>query len=58
MIVPCIASYLIHFVSVQVNMLQNAVLFQQGYTKLQSTMENTYHSPLDRHCYKDSEAWG
>ena len=56
MIVPCTTNYLSHFVSAQVNKPQNAVLVQQGYTKLHLTMENTYYLPLDGHHYKDSEA--
>ena len=42
-----IASYIINcltsFVSAQVNKLQHAVLVQQGYVKLQPTMENITH---------------
>ena len=40
MIVPCIINCLTHVVSGQVNKLQNAVPVQQGYIKLQLTMEN------------------
>ena len=53
MIVPCIINSIIQFVSVQVNMLQHAVTVQQGYVKLQATMENITHPNR----YKDSAAW-
>ena len=43
MIVPCIINCLTCFVSAQVNKLQNAVQVQQGYIKLQLTMENITH---------------
>ena len=56
MIVPCIIVCLTHFVSSQVNKLQHAVPVQQGCIKLHSILEK-YHSPLDGHHYKDSEAW-
>ena len=52
MIVPCIINSIIQFVSVQVNMLQHAVTVQQGYVKLQATMENITHPNR----YKDSAA--
>ena len=51
-----IISCLTQFVSDQVNKLQHALLVQQGYIKLYSNMENSYHSPLDGHWYEDSEA--
>jgi len=53
-IAPHIINCLTHFVFAQVNKLQYVVPVQQGYIKLQLTMK--YHSPLDGHCYKDSEA--
>ena len=40
MIAPGIIYCLTHFVSVQVNKLQHAAPFQQGYLKLQLTTEN------------------
>ena len=43
MFAPCISNCLTHFVSVQVNKLQHAVLVQQGYIKLHPTMENITH---------------
>ena len=55
MIDPCIINCLTHFVSAQVNKLQHAVSVQQEYMKLHLT-HGKYHSPLDGHCYKDSEA--
>ena len=39
MIVPCFIDCLIHFVSAQVNKLQNVVPVQQEYIKLQPTMK-------------------
>ena len=47
MIAPCIINCLTCFVSAQVNKLQHAVPVQQGYTKLQPTMENTTHPKMD-----------
>ena len=55
MVAPCIINCLTHFISAQVNKLQHAVPVQQGYMKLHLAMEK-YHSPVDGHCYKDSEA--
>ena len=54
-IAPCIINCLIHFVSAQVNKLQHAVPVQ---TRIYKTTANhrKYHSPLDVHCFKDSEA--
>ena len=43
MIAPCIINCLTHFVSAQVNKLQQAVPVQQGYTKLKLTIENITH---------------
>ena len=43
MIAPCFINCLTHFVSAQVNKLQHAVPVQQGYIKLQPTMENIAH---------------
>ena len=43
MIAPCFINCLTHFVSTQVNKLQHAVPVQQGYIKLQPTMENIAH---------------
>ena len=40
MIAPCITNCLTHFVSAWVNKLQHSVPVQQGYIKLQLTMEN------------------
>ena len=54
MIVPCIINCLIHFVSAQVSKLQHVVPVEQGYIKLQLTMENIIHP--DGHHYKDSES--
>ena len=51
MITPCIINCLTYFVSIQVK-LQHAVPVQQGYIKL----HGKYHSPLDQHSDKDSEA--
>ena len=55
MIVPCITKCITCFVSVQVNKLQHAVPVQ---TRIYKTTANhrKYHSPLDVHCFKDSEA--
>ena len=52
MVTPCIINCLTHFISVQVNKLQHEVPVQQGYIKL----HGKYHSPLDQHSDKDSEA--
>ena len=52
MIAPCTINCLTGFVSAQVNKLQHAVPVQQGYIKL----HGKYHSPLDQHSDKDSEA--
>ena len=41
MVAPCIINCLTLFVSAQVNKLQHAVPVQQGYIKLQLTMENS-----------------
>ena len=54
MIVPCIINCLTCFVSDQVNKLQHAVPVQQRYKT--TADHGKYHSPLDGHCYKDSEA--
>ena len=54
MIVPCIVNCLTCFVSAQVNKLQHAVPVQQRYKTTADHGES--HSPLDGHCYKDSEA--
>ena len=43
MIAPCIINRLTSFVSDQVKTLQHAVPIQQGYIKLQLTMENITH---------------
>ena len=51
-IAPCIINCLIHFVSAQVDKLQYVVPVQQGYVKLQATMENITHPNR----YKDSAA--
>ena len=55
MIVPCIIDCLTCFVFAQVNKLQHAVPVQQRYKT--TANHGKYHSPLDGHCYKDSEAW-
>ena len=47
MIAPCIIDCLTRFVSAQVNKLQHAVPVQQGYIKLQLTMENITHPYMD-----------
>ena len=47
MIASCVINYLTHFVSAQVNKLQNAVLVQQGRIKLHLTMENVTHPQID-----------
>ena len=52
MVTPCIINCLTHFIPVQVNKLQHEVPVQQGYIKL----HGKYHSPLDQHNDKDSEA--
>ena len=54
MIAPCIINCQTHFVSAQVNKQQNAVPVQQGCIK--PPIQGKYHSPLDAHHYKDSEA--
>ena len=43
MIALCIINCLTHFVSAQINKLQHAVPFQQGYIKLQLATENITH---------------
>ena len=43
------------FVSAQVNKLKHAVPVQHGYRKVHPN-HRKYHSPLDGHHYKDSEA--
>ena len=55
MIVPCIINYLTCFVSAQVSQLQHVVPVQQRYKT--TADHGKYHSPLDGHCYEDSEAW-
>ena len=54
MIVPCIVNCLTCFVSAQVNKLQHAVPVQQRY-KITAD-RGKYHSPLDGHHYKESQA--
>ena len=54
MIAPCITNHLTHFVSAQVNKLQHAVPVQQRYKT--TADHKKYHTPLDGHRYKDSEA--
>ena len=55
MIIPCTLNCLTCFVSAQVNKLQHAVPVQQRH---KTTADHAkYHSPLDGHRYKDSEAW-
>ena len=54
MIIPCTVNCLTCFVSAQVNQLQNAVPVQQIYKT--TADHRKYHTPLDGHCYKDSEA--
>ena len=54
MIAPCIINCLTNFVSAQVNKLQHAVPVQQKYKT--TADHGKYHSPIDGHCYKDSEA--
>ena len=44
-IVPCSINYLTHFVSAQVNKLQNAVLVQQGYIKLYQPQKTSITHP-------------
>ena len=46
MIAPCIINCLTHFVSAQVNKLQQAVPVQQRYTKLKLTIENITHPQM------------
>ena len=55
MIIPCTVNCLICFVSAQVNKLQHAVPVQQRYKT--TADHRKYHTPLDGHHYKDSEAW-
>ena len=55
MIAPCIINCLTCFVPDQVNKLQYAVPVQQRYKT--TADHGKYHTPLDGHCYKDSEAW-
>ena len=47
MIAPCTINCQTCFVSAQGNKLQYAVLVQQGYIKLQLTMENNTHPQMD-----------
>ena len=54
MIAPCIINSLTCFVSDQINKLQLAVPVQQRYKT--TANHGKYHSPLDGHRYKDSEA--
>ena len=54
MIIPCTVNYLICFVSAQVNQLQHAVPAQERYKT--TADHEKYHTPLDGHRYKDSEA--
>ena len=53
MAAPCIIDCLAHFVSAQVNKLQHA-----SSTRIYETIADhgKWHSPLDGHSYKDSEA--
>ena len=44
-IVPCSINYLTHFVSAQVNKLQNAVLVQQGYINLHQLQKTSITHP-------------
>ena len=55
MIIPCTVNYLTCFVSAQVNKVQHAVPVQQRYKT--TADHKKYHTPLDGHRYKDSEAW-
>ena len=55
MIASCIINCLTCFVSAHVNKLQHAVPVQQRYKT--TADHGKHHSPLDGHCYKDSEAW-
>ena len=55
MIVLCIVNCLTCPVSAQVNKLQHAMPVQQRYKT--TADHEKYHSPLDGHHYKDSEAW-
>ena len=43
MIVPYIINHITHFVFAQVNNIQHVVPIQQGYIKLQLTLENITH---------------
>ena len=54
MIIPCTVNCLTCFLSAQVNKLQHAVPVQQKYKTMAD--HGKYHSPLDRHGYKDTEA--
>ena len=54
MIVPYIINCLTCFVSSRVNKLQHVVPVQQRYKT--TADHGKYHSPLDGHCYEDSEA--
>ena len=54
MIALCIINCLTHFVSAQVNKLQHAVPVQQRYKT--TADHEKYHTPLDGHRHKDSEA--
>ena len=54
MVIPCTVSCLTSFVSAQVNKLQHTVPVQQRW---ETTADHRkYHSPLNGHGYKDSEA--
>ena len=55
MIIPCTVNCLTCFVSAQVSQLQHAVPVQQRYKT--TADHGKYHTPLDGHHYKDSEAW-
>ena len=55
MIALCTVNCLTCLVSAQVNKLQHVVPAQQRYKT--TANHRKYHSSLDGHCYKDSEAW-
>ena len=55
MIISCTVNCLNCFVSAQVNKLQHTVPVQQRYKTIVD--HGKCHTPLDGHCYKDSEAW-
>ena len=54
MIIPCTVNCLTCFVSAQVNKLQHTVPVPQRYKT--PADHGKYHTPLDGHRYKDSEA--